>query len=258
MQTRRQPYDVFAVDFDGVLCDTAAEMGVSAWHAGRQIWTTWEGPEPPSEYLSRFLNLRPLLETGFQSILLMHLIHIGVDDETIRLQFQELCTRLLEETGYSTVELVRLFGQARDTWIDRDLDDWLSRHRFYPGIIESFATRVETEPVFILTTKSERFVRTLLNSRGIHLPADHIFGLDAGKPKEEVLELLSRRPDFNGARFHFVEDRLQTLIRVASRSSLRHVLLYLADWGYNTPRDRETARRSPRITIWSPGSFLSV
>lgn len=258
MQTRRQPYDVFAVDFDGVLCDTAAEMGVSAWHAGCQVWPAWEGPEPPSEYLNRFLNLRPLLETGYQAILLMRLIHLGVDDETIRLQFPELITRLLEETGSSTVEFVRLFGQARDTWIARDLDDWLSRHRFYPGIIERFATRVETDPVFILTTKQERFASTLLNSRGIHLPADHIFGLDAGKPKEDVLDQLSRRPDFDGARFHFVEDRLQTLIRVASKSSLRHVLLYLADWGYNTPGDREKASRSPRITIWSSGSFLRV
>jgi phosphoglycolate phosphatase-like HAD superfamily hydrolase len=246
------------VDFDGVLCDTAAETGVTAWRAGGQIWPTWEGPEPPSQHLSRFLNLRPVLETGYQAVLLMRLIHTGVDDETIKLRFPELCTRLLEEAEYSTVELVRLFGQARDTWIDRDLDDWLSRHRFYPGIVETFATRVETDPVFILTTKQERFARTLLHSRGIRLPADHIFGLDAGKPKEDVLDQLSRRPEFDGARFHFVEDRLQTLIRVASRSSLSHVLLYLADWGYNTAGDRKKARRFPRITIWSSDSFLDV
>jgi phosphoglycolate phosphatase-like HAD superfamily hydrolase len=258
MQTRRRPYDVFAVDFDGVLCDTAAETGVAAWRAGGQVWPAWQGPEPPSEYLSRFLNLRPVLETGYQAILLMRLIHTGVDDETIELQFPELCTRLLEETGYPTAELVRLFGQTRDTWIDRDLDDWLSRHRFYPGVIETFATRVKTDPVFILTTKQERFVRALLNSRGIRLPANHIFGLDAGKPKEDVLDQLSGRSEFNGARFHFVEDRLQTLIRVASKSSLSHVLLYLADWGYNTPGDREKARSFPRITIWSRGSFFDV
>jgi phosphoglycolate phosphatase-like HAD superfamily hydrolase len=250
--------DVFVVDFDGVLCDSAAEMAVTAWHAGTQIWSAWQGPEPPSEYLSRFLNLRPVVETGYQATVLMRLIYTGVDDETIELQFPELCTRLLEETEYSTAELVRLFAQARDTWIDSDLDDWLSRHSFYPGVVETFATRVENDPVFILTTKQERFVRTLIHSRGIRLPAGHIFGLDAGKSKEDVLEQLSRRPEFNGGRFHFVEDRLQTLIRVAGRKSLKHVLLYLADWGYNTSRDREKAESIPRITIWDSGSFLDV
>jgi phosphoglycolate phosphatase-like HAD superfamily hydrolase len=251
-------FDIFALDFDGVLCDSAAEMAVTAWRAGAQVWPAWDEPGPPSEYLSRFLNLRPVVETGYQAIFLMRLIDTGVDDKTIALQFPELCTRLLEEKEYSPAKLVRLFGQARDTWIDSDLDDWLSRHTFYPGVIEIFATKVETDPVFILTTKEERFVRTLLQSRGIRLPADHIFGLDTSKSKEDVLEQLSRRSEFDGGRFHFVEDRLQTLIRVAGRSSLRHVLLYLAAWGYNTPRDRERAASIPRITIWDSGSFLDV
>jgi phosphoglycolate phosphatase-like HAD superfamily hydrolase len=250
--------DVFALDFDGVLCDSAAEMAVTAWHAGAQIWPAWDEPEPPSEYLRRFLNLRPGVETGYQAIFLMRLIDTGVDDEAIALRFPEHCTRLLDETEYSTAQLVRLFAQARDTWIDRDLDDWLSRHSFYPGVIGTFARRAETDPVFILTTKQKRFVSTLLHSRGIRLPADHIFGLDAGKSKENVLEQLSRRSEFDGGRFHLVEDRLQTLIRVSGRRSLDHILLYLADWGYNTPRDREQAKSIPRITIWNSSDFLDV
>ena len=250
--------DIFAVDFDGVLCDSAAEMAVSAWRAGAQIWSAWDEPEPPSEYLNRFLRLRPVIETGYQAILLMRLIDTDVDDKTIELQFPELCTRLLEETKHATVKLVRLFAQARDTWIDRDLDDWLSRHTFYPRVIEIFAVKVETDPVFILTTKEQRFVKTLLDSRGVCLPADHIFGLDTGPSKEDILTHLLQRPEFDGGRFHFVEDRLQTLIRVAGSRRLKHVLLYLAAWGYNTPRDRERAATIPRITIWDSSNFLNV
>lgn len=252
------PFDIFVVDFDGVLCDSAAEMAVTAWRAGAHIWPSWQGPEPPSKYLGRFLSLRPAVETGYQAIFLMRLIHRGVDDESIELQFPELCTRLLDETEYSVAKLVRLFARTRDTWIDRDLDDWLSRHCFYQGVVETFAGKVKTNPVFILTTKQERFIRILLRSRGMSFPAGHIFGLDTGTSKEDVLEQLLQRPEFDGARFHFVEDRVQTLIRVAERGSLRHVMLYLADWGYNTPRDREKARSVPRITIWDFGSFLDV
>jgi phosphoglycolate phosphatase-like HAD superfamily hydrolase len=254
------PYslDVFAVDFDGVLCDSAAEMAVSAWRAGAQIWSGWDAPEPPSEYLSRFLRLRPVIETGHQAILLMRLIDTGVDDETIALQFPELCTRLLEETEHATAELICLFAQARDIWIGRDLDNWLSYHTFYPEVIGTFAKKAATDPVFILTTKQERFVKTLLQSRGIRFPADHIFGLDTGQPKEHILEQLLHRPEFEEGRLHFVEDRLQTLIRVTGKRRLRTVLLYLAAWGYNTPGDRERAASIPRIKIWDSSDFLDV
>ncbi len=258
MRAGRPSCNVFVVDFDGVLCDSAAETAVTAWRAGSHVWPAWGGWEPPSEYLSRFVKLRSVLETGYQAILLMRLIDTGVDDETIEVQFPQLSTQLLEGTGFSAAGLGAVFTQARNAWIERDLEDWLSRHAFYSGLIEIFAARMETDPVFVLTTKHEHFVQILLDSRGICLPVGHIYGLDVGKSKEDVLEGLSLFPQFDQARFHFVEDRLQTLIRVARRSSLGHVCLYLADWGYNTSRDRESARFLPRITIWSPSSFMNV
>ncbi len=250
--------NVFVVDFDGVLCDSAAESGVTAWRAGSRVWPAWQGLEPPSDYLSRFVSLRPVIEMGYQAVLLMRLIHIGLDDETIEGQFHELCARLIEETGCSKAEVILKFGQARNAWIEDDPNDWLGRHSFYPRVIETFAARVKTDPVFISTTKQERFVEILLHSRGIHLPAGRIFGLEAGRSKEDVLDHLLRHPQFDGARFHFVEDRLRTLIRMTERGSLAQVLFYLADWGYNTPKDRDTARSLPRITLLSPADFLAV
>jgi hypothetical protein len=241
-----------------VLCDSADETGVTAWRAGSRIWPEWEGLEPPQKSLMQFQRMRPLLETGHQAILLMRLICTGVDDGTIELRFHELCERLLEKTGVSTAKLACLFGDTRDAWVDLNEEDWLSRHNFYPGIVETFAARVQTDPVFILTTKQKRFVKILLHSREIPLPDDHIFGLDDGKSKEDLLEQLTRRPEFSNARFHFAEDRLETLMRVARRDSLRHILLYLADWGYNTRQDRKKARSNLRITMWDLKSFMHV
>lgn len=258
MQGRSQPNNVFAVDFDGVLCNSAAETAVTAWRAGSCIWTAWQGLEPPALYLSRFLKLRPVVETGYESILLMRLIDTGVDDEAVELRFSELCVTLLKEIQHPKTDLISLFDQTRTSWINRDLDGWLNRHSFYPEIAEIFAARAERDPVFILTTKQECFVSLLLKSCGIRIFDDHIFGLSRGKSKEDVLDDLSRRPQFAGARFHFVEDKLQTLIRVTTRASLNHVFLYLADWGYNTPQEREKARSIPRITIWDRGSFMNV
>jgi hypothetical protein len=140
----------------------------------------------------------------------------------------------------------------------QDLQEWLSRHRFYPEVIERFVEQMEITPVVILTTKQERFVSALLDGQRIRFPSERIFGLDTGKTKEDVLEQLLECSEFPDATWHFVEDRLATLIRVAGRERLQQVHLYLADWGYNTARDREEARKCPRITLWNSERFLMV
>ena len=48
---------VFALDFDGVLCDSAYECAVSAWRAGGELWPDWRVPEPPAECARRFVKL---------------------------------------------------------------------------------------------------------------------------------------------------------------------------------------------------------
>ena len=249
--------DVFALDFDGVLCDSAPEGAASAWRAGKEIWPDWAEPEPPPDCLGRFVRLRPVIETGYEMILLMRLICTEVADAEIRAHFPELAQRVAAETQRPREELIKLFGRARDVWIERDLSDWLSRHRFYPGLPEKLAATIETHTVFVLTTKQERFVNALLESRGIVLPDERLYGLDSGRAKEDILEELLARREFQNARFHFVEDRISTLRRVMERKALEPVRLYLADWGYNTPEDRERAAAIPRICVCSPNQFLA-
>ena len=74
---------VFALDFDGVLCDSVAETAVTGWRAGRRLWPEWQADEPPAAALEQFVALRPLLETGYQAILLMHMVCTGVPEDEI-------------------------------------------------------------------------------------------------------------------------------------------------------------------------------
>jgi phosphoglycolate phosphatase-like HAD superfamily hydrolase len=243
--------DLFAVDFDGVLCDSAAETGGAAWRAVTSLWPEWaeEGSEPPAEYLRRFLALRSLVEFGFQAVLLMRLIGLGLADGAIRVEPLEDESRLRERTGCGRAELTALLGEAREAWIARDREGWLRHHRFYPGLVPVLAQPERSRAVRILTTKQERFVVELLRSQGIGLPANHIFGLNPRKSKEDVLEDLLNQPELDGCRIHFVEDRLETLLRVAARPELAEVQLYLASWGYNTAAERDRAREHPRLTL---------
>ncbi|MCP5424911.1 MAG: HAD family hydrolase [Gammaproteobacteria bacterium] len=251
---------VFALDFDGVLCDSAAESAVSAWRAGCLVWPEWRGAEPPAECLRHFRLLRPVIETGYQTVLLMRLIWLGRQtDEDLTNDFQELSETLLKTLDRTPTELVELFGQERDRWIASDPNGWYERQRFYPEIIEAFRHALnQGAPVYILTTKQERFVKVLLQKTGFDFPEDRILGLERNRPKEAMLEYLLRKTASAGATLHFVEDRLATLLRVIGQSNLDSVRLYLAEWGYNTARERRIAWEHPRIMLWNIHQFLQV
>jgi phosphoglycolate phosphatase-like HAD superfamily hydrolase len=208
--------------------------------------------------VERFVKLRPVLETGYQTLLLMGLIDKQHDDAVIIARFPELSAQLLEETQVSAQQCARWFGEARDAWIAEDLSGWLSHQRFYPRAMEKLKQTLAANPVFIVTTKQERFVAALLNGWGIAFPGERIFGFDRGKSKELILEDLLIQHQWQPGCWHFVEDRLETLLRVASHKSLAAVQLYLADWGYNTEVARNLARQHPSITVWNQESFLVV
>lgn len=249
--------DVFALDFDGVICDSAAETGVTGWRAGRAFIPEWDALEPPPGHLDRFVRLRPFLETGYQAILLMRMIDRGVSSERISSAFADHCEEMLAELGQTREVLVQAFGTTRDEWIAGDLEDWLSRHRFYPGVIDRLTRAMASSPAYILTTKQQRFAAALLHSQNLGFAPEHIFGLDTGRPKEDILGQLQQEHGPR-ARIHFVEDRLPTLDRIAARADLYEVRLYLADWGYVTSEALRAASANPRITTWNLGAFLSV
>jgi phosphoglycolate phosphatase-like HAD superfamily hydrolase len=249
--------DVIVLDFDGVLCDSARETAVSAWRAGQEFFPDWSGPEPTAEAVDAFVAVRPILETGFQSILLMKRIADGVPVDEIRDGGAEAAEALMAELGLERQALVRAFGAARDVWIESDLPGWLGRHGFFAGTAERLRETLATGiPVYIATTKQERFVEALFAGQGLDFPSARIFGLDAKKKKEQVLrELLAEYP---GRRLHFVEDRIDTLRRVQDCPELAGVELYYADWGYGLPADLDAAKADPRLHVWSLDQFLCL
>jgi phosphoglycolate phosphatase-like HAD superfamily hydrolase len=246
---------IYALDFDGVICDSAAETGETAWRAGCEIWPEWGDRSVPEAVLERFRSLRPVLETGYQSLGLMRLAETdpaAVGSEELAVQ----ANRMLLETGRSRSALVDMFGQARDRWLAEDLAGWLARHSFYPGILDALKQFMARGEVFILTTKQERFVKALLQGQGVDFPDERLYGLEDGRCKEEILlDLLARYPQNECL---FVEDRLETLKRVAVCPALGSVQLYLATWGYNTASTRGEGARHRRIHLLELADFASL
>nr|VFK11698.1 MAG: Phosphoglycolate phosphatase, HAD superfamily [Candidatus Kentron sp. LPFa] len=230
---------LLALDFDGVLCDSAWETGISAWKAGVALRGE-NSSLPPEGLLVAFRQMRPVVEAGHEAVLVMKLLQEGLSPAELLARFPEHGARLMVEMGWDHETLKKAFGAVRDHWIETDADGWSALSPLYPGIDGFLQDPAPGVEIYIITTKQERFVRRLLDYNGIDFPSERIFGLDRGVSKERVLLELSGR--YPGRRLCFVEDRLATLVRVMERSDLAMVPLYLADWGYNTASDRESAR----------------
>lgn len=229
---------IYALDFDGVICDSALETGVSGWKAARQIWNDMPEAIPP-EKIDQFRRIRPIIETGYEAVLAMRMLQLGASIETMYSGYREEFRRLMEQARVDVDDLKTLFGDTRDAWIATNKTEWAEKNPLYPTMASKLVRLNHTATWYVVTTKQERFVKMILEASHIDLPDDRIFGLDRKLSKAEVLKiLLNRHP---GQTIHFVEDRLQTLQKIEQEPGLAGVQLWFAPWGYNTEEDKRLA-----------------
>jgi phosphoglycolate phosphatase-like HAD superfamily hydrolase len=246
---------VFALDFDGVICDGIEEYWQTAWLTYRQIWQLG-GKKPSNAMSERFKELRPTIEVGWEMPILIHALMLGIEKEQISSDWQRTRDRVMAESRISPLDVGKKLDGVRDDWIRRDLEGWLSLHRFYPGVIETLKRLLDRQlQVIIITTKEGRFVRELLQKQGVNLPPKSIWGKEVKRSKADSLRLILDEVQASSPQISFVEDRLQTVNKVAARSDLDAVKLYLADWGYNTTAERNLAAANPKIQILSLTDF---
>ena len=241
---------IIALDFDGVICDSVRELAISGYRGAGIARCERVGDTPPKEFMNDFIALRPVIETGYESIILAELILRRVESsERIIGNFKANRRRIMDDFGLTRNEMIKLFGNVRDQWINEDLDGWLACHSFYPGILRILDDFVKQErQVFIVTTKEKRFAYQLLKSHNVDIPKTHIFGLRDGR-KSTVLKDVIQANRRKNSTICFVEDRLKTLEVVGNDKRLAAIELYLATWGYNTPKQRRKARDSSRIRL---------
>ncbi len=252
---RRMSPRILALDFDGVLCDGRAEYFASSCRVCSQVWGLASGQLEPLR--PAFDRLRPLIETGWEMPLLLWGLQQGIPEEDLRQDWPGWRQQLLQQGGIPALSLIQALDRARDRWIEEDLQGWLGLHRFYPGVA-AWMRQIQAagEPrLAILSTKEGRFIQQLLLREGIQLPRHRILGKEVQAPKVTTLQRLLSAAQLPAEELWFVEDRLQTLRQVQAVPQLEQVLLFLADWGYNLPEEREEAARDPRLHLLSLEQF---
>lgn len=229
---------LYALDFDGVICDSAVETGLAGWKAARTFWP--DMPEAVPVPLSEaFRQARPVLETGYEAILIMRLLFQGTAAQALLDDFSAQKQVLLASENLDIATLKQLFSVTRDTWIQDNLSEWLAMNPLYPGVANKLQALGQRGDWYILTTKQERFALEILRANQVDLPAPHVFGMERNKDKDTILlELMQVHPE---AQVIFVEDRLPALLSVKNHAQLQSVTLQLAGWGFNTAVDRAAA-----------------
>ncbi|WP_421654953.1 HAD family hydrolase [Leptothermofonsia sp. ETS-13] len=237
---------VLALDFDGVLCDGLKEYFQTAWQAYRNLWHLGDQP-PPEGVAERFYRLRPVVETGWEMPVVLRAIELGISDEDVLQNWGAIAQKIVQKENLEPARLASEVDGVRDRWIASNLDSWLAEHRCYPGVIDRLKI-VLSNPIhtIIISTKEKRFIEKLLHQQGVDLTHLRIYGKEMQRPKHQILRELMLEYGRDEV-FWFVEDRLKTLQAIQKQSDLQGVLLFLADWGYNTPTDREVAEGDPTI-----------
>ena len=238
---------LYALDFDGVICDSAVETAMAGWKVAIQLWSDMP-QQIPADILQRFRQIRPIMETGYESILIVRMLFEGLDADSLMSAFHHQIEALMLRDELQLDELKQAFGATRDQWIEQDFSDWIQMNPLFDGISDKLH-QIDTERCVIITTKQERFVDHILSANQIEFPLAQIYGMDRNLSKLQILtDLSAAEPD---AEILFVEDRLPTLINVITDDRLDHVRLFFAAWGYNTQQDRDSAADIKRIKTLS-------
>jgi len=225
-----------ALDFDGVLCDSAREAFTVAVRTYRRVISRELARDEADESLfAEFVALMPLGNRA--------------EDYAIALAAIERGRALADQAAYDAFrrgldpEALRAFHKQfyreRAAWIERDTAGWHARMRPYPGLCELLRRRAEDVALWIATAKDRRSVRELLTHYGIAdlFPEHAVLDKETAVAKREHVRLIAERAGCAPSEVTFVDDKVNHLEDVAEIGAR----CVLAAWGYNGPRERKIA-----------------
>ena len=245
---------VYAFDFDGVMCDSAIETGIAGWKVASRLWPDMPA-ETPAEMIEKFRQVRPVMETGYEAVIIMRKLFEGVEPSVLLKNINVQIKAIIRRDVLNIEGLKKRFGTTRDAWIAENLDEWIGMNPLFDGIKDKIS-QIDPQNAYIITTKQERFVSQILKANNISFPDDHIYGLDRNLSKQQVLaDLEMSHPE---QAIVFVEDRYPTLLNVIEDERLNELQLFFADWGYNTEQDKLDAKEHARIRAISLAEITSL
>ncbi|MCD4748027.1 MAG: hypothetical protein K8R59_01530 [Thermoanaerobaculales bacterium] len=230
---------VLALDFDGVICQSRAEVlrvAVDAWNGlglDPGISEAMVMEETTAETLDRLV---PLGNRAEDFGVALHILGAGLPVED-----QDQYDEVREGLGQAWLhDFHNAFYETRRCRREEGLPGWLALHQPYDGFVDILRRRAGETTFAITTAKDGESVRLLLGFFGISdLFADRlILDKETGISKKIHLRVLSEKLKAPLSEITFVDDKLNHVESVAELG----VRAVVAGWGYNTDRELEKAK----------------
>jgi phosphoglycolate phosphatase-like HAD superfamily hydrolase len=225
-----------ALDFDGVLFDSAREAFVVAVRTYRRVISRELARDETDETLfAEFLALMPLGNRAEDYAIALAAIERGrsIEDQAAYDAFR----RELEPEALRAFH--KQFYRERAAWLEHDPESWHASMRPYPGLCELLRRRASDVALAIATAKDRRSVRELLTHYGIAdlFPEQLVLDKETAVSKRAHVALIAERASTSPREVTFVDDKVNHLEDVAEIGAR----CVLAAWGYNGRRERDIA-----------------
>ena len=225
-----------ALDFDGVICDSAREAFIVAVRTYRALLSPgFAGAEDDDALFREFVALMPLGN--------------GATDYAIALSAIERGRTLPDQAAYDAFRAEldatalrayhKQFYRGRADWMKRDLAGWHAHMRPYPGLCALLRRRAGDVRLAIATAKDRHSVRALLAHYGVAdlFPEGVVFDKETSDSKREHVRRIAELARARVSEVTFVDDKVNHLEDVSGLGAR----CVLAAWGYNGARERRIA-----------------
>src|SRR5690606_17297847 len=147
---------LWCFDFDGVLCNSVVETGLSGLRAGQIVAPQIFSNDAlrklglnETQVAEMFVEVRPYLETGFESTILVFMcleewrkmlsqkrkfdiasIKSAVESKVTEVGMNSVIDEFCKLVGASKADLKATFTKARGDWSANHFDDWMSKNSY--------------------------------------------------------------------------------------------------------------------------------
>ena len=233
---------VLALDFDGVISDSARE----AFSVAVQTYSSLRpgsALQETDELYAGFVELMPLGNRAEDYAVILAALE---QKAVIADQAEYDAFYRQQDRGQLTVFHER-FYQARTSWAERDPDGWRRMLAPYPEMLDILHRRASEVTLAIATAKDRFSVAMLLRDYGIEslFREDLVLDKETGVTKRSHLALLQKSLQVPFDAITFIDDKVNHLDHVAGLG----VRCGLAAWGYNGGREWEAALRAGHLVL---------
>lgn len=218
---------IVALDFDGVICDSADECMVTSWNAYAQLFGTTSRvsgiAELSSHHIECYRRNRYLVRPAREYGLLWHLVLSGNE----RIDESTFTAAAIEHSPWMK-QFETLFFQTRRDLQDKDPEKWIELHNQYTEASEC-RERLHRYPLYLVTNKDAHSVALFNQFWNLNIPDENRFTFNSGLSKREALQIIITRNSISPSQLYFVDDHPNHLEDVVSVG----VQCRWASWGYH-------------------------